>query len=199
MNYRKLWIGLFVIIIFLQIAYVAAFKTQTMLKFLDLNGEVNLPAWATNAMLAIAGFLALLNHLVRKRNSYFWLVLSIACFFISLDEIVQIHEQLARATGVKWVIFYIPVGIVVLIYLSRQALRLRDQQPHIITVMQGVFIGFILATGLESIVHFVGLPSTLQKIEYMVEEGAEMLGAGMILIGSLQTLIPEKQNAGKPN
>lgn len=60
--------------------------------------------------------------------------------------------------------------------------------------MQGVFIGFILATGLESIVHFVGLPSLLKKIEYMIEEGAEMLGAGMILIGCLQELIPPVKN-----
>ena len=197
MNYRKLWIGLFILIAFLQTAYVTAFKTQTMLKFFDLNGEVNLPAWVTSSMLAIAGFLALLNYLTPKKNGYFWLVLSIACFYISLDEIIQIHEQLARATRIQWVIFYIPVGIIVLFYLLRQALRLQDQHLHIKTIMQGVFIGFVIATGLEAIVHFVGLPSVLQKIEYMVEEGAEMLGAGMILIGCLQTLIPDTQNNEK--
>lgn len=194
MNYRKLWIGLIFIILFLETAYVLAFKTQTMLKFFDLNGEVNLPAWATSIMLGIAGFLALLNYLSHRKRSYFWLVLSAACFFISLDEIVQIHEQLSRATQVVWVIFYIPVGIIVLFYLSRQAVQLRNHHPHIKTIMQGVFIGFILATGLESIVHFVGLPSLLKKIEYMIEEGAEMLGAGMILIGCLQELIPPVKN-----
>jgi len=193
MNYRRFWIGLFLIIFFLEAAYVITFKTQTMLKFFDLNGEVNLPAWATSAMLAIAGFLALLNHLSHKKSSHFWLVLSAACFFISLDEIAQIHEQLSRVTQVKWVIFYIPIGSIVLFYLTRQAIRLRIQHPHISTIMQGVFIGFILATGLESIVHFVGLPSFLQKIEYMIEEGAEMLGAGMILIGSLQELMPKTE------
>jgi hypothetical protein len=166
---------------------------QTMLKFFDLNGEVNLPAWATSVMLAIAGFLALLNYLVQKRSEYFWLILSSACFFISLDEIVQIHEQLSGATQVKWVFYYIPLGVVVITYLSWRAWKLREQHPNIKTIMQGVLIGFILATGLETVSYF-RLASLWQKTEYMIEEGAEMLGAGMILIGCLQELMPPTKN-----
>ena len=194
MDYKKFRVGLISIIVFTEVAYVIAFKTQTMLNFFALNGEGNLTTWITSATLAIAGSLALLNYLLHTESEYFWLVLSIACFFISLDEIVQVHEQLARATQTKWVIFYIPVGIIVLFYLSQQALRLQNQYPHITTIMQGVFIGFILAIGLESLVYLFRLSSLLQKIEYMLEEGAEMLGASMILIGCLQTLVPEIKN-----
>lgn len=189
MNSRKLWIGLLIIIGFLEVAYVAAFKMQIMLQFFDLNGEANLPAWSTSITLAIAGFLALLTYLLHEKGEYFWLVLSAACFFISLDEIVQIHEQLTLITHIKWIFYYAPIGSIVLAYLTWRTMKIRDHHPHVKTIMQGVFIGFILATGLETLSHF-GLASLWQKVEYMLEEGAEMLGADMILIGCLQELIP---------
>lgn len=54
--------------------------------------------------------------------------------------------------------------------------------------MIGVTLGFVMAVGLETLSH-LGLASLWQKIEYMLEEGAEMLGAGMILIGCLQEIM----------
>ena len=185
MKHQKLWLGLILLTLFTEIAYVIAFKTNILFPFFDLNGEANLPTWVTSTLLAIAGSLALVCYWLNKKNGSFWLVLAFCCLFISIDEVTQIHEAITIASGIKWVYFYAPVGAIAIALLSASASAQWNENQHIKIIMGGVLLGFVLSVGLETLSHF-GLTSFWQKTEYMLEEGAEMLGAGMILIGCLQ-------------
>lgn len=195
MNYRKLWNGLFLTILFLQIAYVVSFKTQTLLPFFDLDGESNLPTWVSSILFAGAGFLAIGNYSLRNKNKTFWLILGLCCLFISMDEIAQVHENISILTGIKWIYIYGPIGIIAIIFLTISTYSQWSENSNLRLIMYGIMLGFILSVGLESLSYF-GLASLWQKVEYMLEEGAEMWGAGMILIGSLRELMSGTEKLG---
>ena len=187
-QHQKLWIALIAVTTLLEAGYVFAFKTNILFPFFDLNGEGNLPTWVTSTLLAIAGSLALVCYWLNKKNGSFWLVLAFCCLFISVDEVAQIHEAITIASGIKWVYFYAPVGAIAIALLSVNAYTQWNENQHIKIIMGGVLLGFVLSVGLETLSYF-GLTSLWQKIEYMLEEGAEIFGAGMILIGCLQEVI----------
>lgn len=187
MKYQNIWVGLVLIIVLIETAYVLAFKTQILLPFFDLNGEANLPTWVTSVLFALAGTTAIGNYVLKAPGKKFWLILGLCCLFVSLDEVAQIHENISNLTGIKWIYIYGPVGGAILILLTKYALNLSTKYPSMKLIMSGVALGFILSIGLESLSYF-GLTSTWQKVEFMLEEGAEMLGAGMIFIGCLQEL-----------
>jgi hypothetical protein len=110
-----------------------------------------------------------------------------------MDEVAQVHENISVFTGVKWIYIYGPIGAVIIIFLIKTAYGQWATYPNMKLVMLGVMVGFVLSVGLETISYF-GLASLWQKVEFMLEEGAEMLGAGMILIGCLKELIPNMRN-----
>jgi len=197
MQNRKLWIGLLLTIFVLETAYVLAFKTQILLPFFDLDGEANLPTWVTSTLFSIAGFLAIGIYTLKNKDKSFWLVLGLCCLFISMDEIAQIHEYISVITQVKWIYFYAPIGAIAIIFLLSSASKGWKENARLKIIMGGVALGFIMAVGLETISHF-GLASLWQKVEYMLEEGAEMLGAGMILIGCLQEVVARSGHSERP-
>lgn len=129
MRYRKFWIGLVLLIISLEAAYVVAFKTQILLPFFDLDGESNLPTWVSSTIFSLAGALAIGNYMLKNKEKTFWLVLGLCCLFISLDEIAQIHEYLSVATHIKWVYFYSPIGVVTIAYLYSSAKKTGRKIP----------------------------------------------------------------------
>lgn len=181
------------IIYIIEIAYVISFKTQMLLPFFDLDGEANLPTWSSSALFSFAGFLAIGVHIYGNKNKSFWLIVGLCCLFVSMDEVSQFHETMSVFTGIKWIYIYGPIGAAIIIFLTKTAYSQWTAHPNMKIVMLGVMIGFVLSVGLETISYF-GLTSLWQKVEFMLEEGSEMLGAGMILIGCLQELIPIMRN-----
>ncbi|MBA3276266.1 MAG: hypothetical protein H0T72_10765 [Chloroflexia bacterium] len=66
-------------------------------RLLDLDAEVNLPTWYQAVMLAVCAIVLLLigwNQGPRQRRSAArsWMLLSLAFFYLSLDELVSLHE-----------------------------------------------------------------------------------------------------------
>jgi hypothetical protein len=64
-----------------------------------VDGEANLPAWLSAALLLLAGLLlaAIASvHRRRARQAGYWLLLSLIFVFLSLDEVAQLHELSIR-------------------------------------------------------------------------------------------------------
>ena len=188
-SHRHVGCVLLAMLIFLELAYVIAYKTQSLLPLFDLNGEANIPAWYTSTLLSVASFLAFLAHIKQSSSDRwvkaFWLLLSVACLLVLLDEIAQFHEKFDLYLKIKWVYFYAPVGVFLIFFLARHIAFHWREQPHLRSILVGILIGFFLSLGFEYI-SYLGLASHWQKIEYMLEEGAEILGASLILIGCIQ-------------
>ena len=69
-------------------------------KFLDVNQESSLPTWYSIVQLATAaGLLSLIAAAKRRKGdrfAWYWLVLSLGFFYLSLDEGAVLHERTER-------------------------------------------------------------------------------------------------------
>jgi len=158
MKYRNLWLSLILVLVVVETAYVVSFKTQTLLPFFDIDGEANFPTWVSRTLFSFAGFLAFGNYLLNNKNKMFWLVLSLCCLFVSMDEVAQVHEKISILTGTKWVYFYGPIGAMVILFLTVSAYSQWTEHPATKLIMVGVILGFVVSVGLETLSHF-GLTS----------------------------------------
>jgi hypothetical protein len=152
----------------------------------DLNSEANIPTWYSTILLFMVSCLSLIIFAVKDPSlpsRKFWLVMSAAYCFLSADESAMIHEAVAQY--IKWMYIYAVVAAAFLVYSIRNLSKYHDA-----TVRNWILGGMIVygtgALGLETIWYiFKPLPPLLQEAEVFVEEGFEMAGTTIVLIGCL--------------
>lgn len=129
---------------------------------LDLDGESNnLPNWYQSSTLLLSSFLLAIVALIKKAeqdiNVRYWAFLSLTFLYLSLDEMVSIHEQLTMPFrtsfdlgGVFFLSWVIPamviVGIFALFYL-KFLWRLPVQSRRLFIVAGTIYI--VGAVGIE--------------------------------------------------
>lgn len=106
------------------IHHLAPQITWVILPFLSLSVEGNLPTWYSSALLLGCGLLLLLNAAGVRQSAapstgYWrrWTLLGAIFLFMSLDEAVELHENLGRFADLHGVLHFswvIPAGIIVL-------------------------------------------------------------------------------------
>lgn len=97
------------------------------LPLLWLDGEVNIPAGFSAMLLMLAAAFAYVCWHADPGLGRSLLVLGGLFAFMSLDEVMEVHEHLDHWTGVAWQILYVPIvaagGITWLIVLLRFEVR----------------------------------------------------------------------------
>ena len=96
-----------------------------LVNFFDLNHEGNLPSWYQSVTLVLCGLLLILISLsyLRKTSWVFggsWLVLGLAFCYLSLDELVSLHETVVVPmrrwldidSGIFYFIWVVPAALV---------------------------------------------------------------------------------------
>lgn len=94
--------------------------------FFLLDHERNLPTWFTVMLLAANSLLLLLislrTRVLKQKHFWFWLILGLIFFALSIDEFAGIHErlgapikELVTTSGLLTFAWIIPVGILVLV------------------------------------------------------------------------------------
>ncbi len=90
------------------------------LAFFSLSYESNLPTWYSSSLLWICAVLLALiaSHKWRQRApyTYHWWTLAAVFFYISLDEFVELHEDMSKwmdLSGVLYFSWVVPAGIAV--------------------------------------------------------------------------------------
>jgi hypothetical protein len=181
-----------------------------LVRLFDLNGEGNVPAWFSSALLLVAaGLLALIAHARREIGAPYalhWAGLALIFLALSLDETASIHEMAGRvlrpalrASGVLAFTWVIPGGAVVaflgLVYL-RFVNRLPPETRRLVVLAGGLYVGGVL--GLELVGSYLayrwGEDSLAFLAEVVVEETMEMAGAVVFiraLLGYLATDVGE--------
>jgi hypothetical protein len=176
-------------------------------QLLDLNREANLPTWSSSLQwFCVAALLgALGSRLVRRSETGGRPLLALAFLFLclSLDEVAQIHERLGlrsdrllpsgtRAggpfpyTGIWMFTIGIPVLILFAIAIRGAAVRLRQVPGAFTKIVVGLALSAFGAMLFDLIGNIgyhhrgLGLPA--------IEETLEMLGATVVLWGSLDLL-----------
>jgi hypothetical protein len=126
-----------------------------------------------------------------------WFMVAFVYFFIGLDDCVGIHENFmiwGRAFALEsvtfhfvheWLWFYGPVAVVVVVFFARFYLQRFSYSPKIISLMfvaLFLWIGVLVLEGLaKNVVDPEGLDYS--RILIGIEEGFEMLGATLFIIG----------------
>lgn len=165
-------------------------------KFFDFKNEKSLPTifsfllifWAALTLLLIG-----IKEYSERRKYYFWYGMAFIFLFLSIDEVVEIHEKFNGATrhftnttGVfyfDWIIpygvFFIVFSVVCLRFLRRLPVKTRQ-----LFILSGAL--FITgAIGFESLggyhIEKHGEENTVYFILYTLEELFEMIGMGTFI------------------
>lgn len=114
---------------------------------------------------------------------------SVYCF-LSLDETAGFHEMIDTYMAVKWVLLYAPfAGIFFMVCLS-YVMVIRNRDKSLCTwILGGVVVytaGGLVCEAVNCVVY--PLSPALQHVEFMIEEGLELVGTIMALTGCLNEL-----------
>ncbi len=213
---RLLWA-----IFFLFLGHIAAFiedyirhsqsrMAKNIIRLFDFNLENNVPTWFSTLILFFAAILLLLIYLNKKSNnengSFYWLILGLIFIFLSIDESVQIHEEVATILRPSlgkdspgflywsWVVPYTIFVIVVVVFFTRFVLGLPAKTRTLFFISGGMFV--FGALGLEFIEgHFYklyGLDHIYNRILYCIEELLEMTGVTIFVYSLMDYMSANK-------
>jgi hypothetical protein len=201
-------------IVLLALGHIAAFiedyvrhaysrTAKNIIKWFDFNLESNVPTWFSVIILTVAALLFFIIYIHKKNNNikgaHYWLTLGFIFIFISVDESVQVHEEVAKilrpsvsndVSGLLYWAWVIPYGIFAIaaaIYFMRFVLNLPKQTRLLFFMAGGMYIfGALILELAEG--HFYlkyGLDHIYNRILYFIEELCEMSGVTVLIYALL--------------
>lgn len=190
------------IILFVHTLFVYLFYKQNIEvpPFLNdrfnINNEGNIPAWFSSIMLFFVGISSLtIAFLIKSfdRNStlprLFWSFFGFSYIFLSLDEVAQIHEIFDELKIIKWVFVYAPFALIFMLFCFYYLIFKKQESSQVKNLLLGGLTIFLLgALVAEYIDYKIDLSLLGLHIERFIEEGFEMLGTIIVLMGSLTKL-----------
>ena len=194
---RKLFL-FFVSVVFmlLLLHFFPESLSSTIRDRLNLDKEANIPTWYSAVLLFLIAICSGVIFIVRTKimetaesGNRFWAVFGLVYCFLSLDETARLHEIIDTVTSIKWVYVYAPFAALFFLATVRYFWKLRpdDRDPGR-WIVGGLLV--YAAGGLfsEWMAHSMSLRGGVQQLETILEEGLEMLGTIMVLMGCFQEL-----------
>ena len=97
----------------------------SIVEFLSLSYEANLPTWFTVAQLIVCAVMMIGIAEARRRERgphvFHWWLLALSFLYISLDELVQLHEEMSAWLDLGGVLYFswiVPAAVLLLFWLS---------------------------------------------------------------------------------
>ena len=162
----------------------------------DINMEANIPTWYSTILLYSVSILSFLIYIIYTKipslnrfQRLFWLIFGSMFCFLSIDEAAMIHEIIDQTTSVKWVFVYAPLMGIFFLYCIYYFLAIRREELILRNwVIGGLMVYALGGIGAEYIAYSMELSYAFRMIEYVVEEGLELIGISMVLMGCLYEL-----------
>ena len=171
--------------------------------FWSLNAEKGYGTLFTTAQLFILGIVVLITartdygNDATWSNKLPWFLVAFVYFFIGVDDCLGIHEnfinigrKLALESVVfhfvhEWLWFYAPMIVVVVVFLARFFLQRFSYSSKIMRTMFVALALWIMVLVLEGLAKSVVDPVSYDydRLLIGIEEGFEMLGATLFMIG----------------
>jgi uncharacterized membrane protein YhaH (DUF805 family) len=158
----------------------------------DINAEANIPTWYATILLLLVSVSAFLIFTVGRRKDpkdrwmYFWIFFGLVYGFFSMDEAAVIHEMLDTLPNFKWIVVYAPLALLFFLACAYYFFIKRKKDMYLRNwIISGLIVYIAGALGCEWVSYNFDLVYALQMIELVAEEGLEMLGTIMVLMGCL--------------
>jgi hypothetical protein len=203
---KRIFAGLLLLDLFLVLIYLTdnllGNPIWTLHKWIDLDGEHNIPAWISSTQLFLVGavflYLAGRGKSSVKPSPSFLGLLGAAFLALSADEIVEIHEGLTKALKHvawlpryteghgTWIPIYLTVILGFLVISWRQFLALYQRFPREFWIMAlGAGMFLLGAVGVEILGYQIEKDSArwLNTGEVILEELLELIGESVMLYG----------------
>ena len=165
------------------------------LRLFDVNKEANLPAWFSSSVLLVCSLVlwdtAREKSAVRDRYARHWWVLAIIFLYLSLDELISLHEATSAmirarlgvgesgALSQAWILLAAPLVLLFAWIYLRFLLHLPARVKYLTVAAGCMYVGGAL--GMEVPGAFVRAEYGADTLPYSVmttiEEALEMLGA----------------------
>jgi hypothetical protein len=165
---------------------VAAWSPRPSLTRFDLDGERNVPA-AFSALLLLA-CAVLVVRLPRSLVSRPVAVVFGGCLALaSLDEAIEIHEQLEQRFDIDWQLLYIPAFIAILVVGTLFLVALRRERPSFALVLASAGC-WAVSQALEALQWEDDGPAAGYTWMMVTEEILEMVGSALLVVALLLVL-----------
>lgn len=159
----------------------------------DINAEGNIPTWYSTALLLCISLTAFrIQRLQHQRSAadlaqrVFWYILMAVFLYLSLDEAAQLHALIDQLDHTKWIFFYAPLALAFFVYsVYHWRQQPRGDSAPFAWIVGGITLYLIGAGVMEWVSYSFMLSETAQYVEYILEEGMEMLGAIGVLTGCM--------------
>jgi hypothetical protein len=189
--------------------YIRTYGRETAVHGMDrlgLDYELSLPAWYSSALMAISAGLLVLHALIAgrlgRRTSPWWWALAAIFVYLSLDEMVQLHEMAiwfrpefnpGGMFNFNWVVVAGPLLIVGGAAFLPFLARLPRTNARRILIAGFVFVGG--AYGMEMLGSHLftlyGGEAPVFRAVSILEEGMEMAGLSLFISALLDLLAAE--------
>ncbi len=207
-------------IVLLALGHIAAFiedyvrhaysrTAKNIIRWFDFNLESNVPTWFSIIILFFSALLFFIIYIHKKNNAvkgaHYWLTLCFIFIFLSVDECVQVHEEVAKILRPSvsndvsgflywaWVIPYGLFAIAAAIYFMRFILSLPSRIRNLFFLAGGMYVfGALVLEFPEG--HFYklyGLDHIYNRILYFIEELCEMGGVTVLIYALLSYMADE--------
>lgn len=177
-------------------------------RFFMLQNEKSLPTWFSTVLIAFNAILLWLNATAaRQRTSGAipWLALAVIFAFLSMDEMLVLHERVGTALGrhfrlggwlnFPWIIAGSIFSAVVAVAFTGFLRRLPRRTARLFILSGAVYVGGALGVeGIESVTTGTIGFGLLYHLEVLVEEVMEMFGQALFAYALLDHLA--RQGAG---
>ena len=186
---KKITFFLLVILLLLTLLHGIEIKTQVTSLF-NFGLAISVPAWYSSFNLLISSMLlaliSLSNNKQVNRYFYHWIGLSLIFLYLSIDELIEIHERwdeflhLPELSGIfyyEWVLVGIPITIIIFIAYVNFLNYLPKRTRYLFIIAGIVFISGAL--GIEMMAAFRDSVKGTDEIYILlttVEEFCEILG-----------------------
>jgi hypothetical protein len=172
---------------------------ERALRLFDVNKEANLPAWFSSSVLLVCSLVlwatARAKSAVRDRFARHWWVLAAAFLYLSLDELISLHEATSSMIRVRldvseggafsqaWVLLAAPLVLLFALAYLRFLIQLPARVKYLTLAAGCTYVAGAL--GMEVPGAYVrgeyGADTFAYAVMTTVEETMEMLGAVIFL------------------
>lgn len=176
------WVITIDVLFIIATIFLPYMNNLPILHYFDLGGEQNIASWWSGISLLLASLLSYeLFSIKHDKTKFSWLIFSLIFLALYCDEIGSLHERIMQNSWADYYPYAI-AGTCLLTYSLVNLFTSNKNKKSGILILLG-FSAFGLVVLQEYVQHTLDFPYILKGLRTGMEEGTELLGIFLCLMG----------------